>query len=333
MLNTLTSFSANSLKSRFLSGKKKTTFYLFALSFLLIVIYLIGISSAKAQWQPDFRLTNDTFYSSAAYGRSIVAYGDFVHVVFYDNHEGNSGGIYYKRSTDGGIIWENDTQLSLTFFSGLPSVAVSGQFVHVVWYSNNNNGNRVIYYRRSTNGGNSWRQVIQLSSISGCWEGVNSPCIAAFGSSVYVSWRQQNDAIYCIWGQYYRRSTDNGKSWDAISGISILPNSIVGSGSIVHAVGGKNSVGGGYYNRTTDGGITWGGEKLISNHIPSSIAVSGSNIYVVSQGYSPNENNKIYYNHSSDGGINWNADTLLTNDDIVVSQPSISVSGSNVYVE
>ena len=102
--------------------------------FLLLTFFLFaGVS--QAQWQPDFRLTNDPAESITSFNNAwcIASSGDVVHVVWYDQRDGNDE-IYYKRSTDGGTSWGADTRLTNnTAGSQFPSVTVSGQVVHVVW--------------------------------------------------------------------------------------------------------------------------------------------------------------------------------------------------------
>jgi len=53
------------------------------------------------------RLTNDPGQSSTSENNAwcVVSNGDFVHVAWFDDRDGNSE-IYYKRSTNGGITWE-----------------------------------------------------------------------------------------------------------------------------------------------------------------------------------------------------------------------------------
>src|SRR3970040_1297733 len=105
--------------------------------FLLLTINC-SLLTVHAQWQPDVRLTNDPASSITSFNNAwcIASSGNVVLVVWYDNRDGNYE-IYYKRSTDGGVSWGSDTRLTNnTANSFLPSVAVSGSVVHVVWYDN-----------------------------------------------------------------------------------------------------------------------------------------------------------------------------------------------------
>jgi hypothetical protein len=112
-------------------------------------IYYKRSTDAGASWGADTRLTNN---SANSFSPSVSVSGQVVHVVWSDNREGNNNEIYYKRSTDGGVSWGADTRLTNNSAnSSYPSVSVSGQVVHVVWYDERD-GNSEIYYKRDPTG-------------------------------------------------------------------------------------------------------------------------------------------------------------------------------------
>jgi hypothetical protein len=91
--------------------------------------------------------TRLTFNSANSEHPSIWASGQNLHLVFENNQNTNLQ-IYYKRSTNGGTNWASDTRLTNTSFtSARPSVTVSGNVVHAVWYDSRN-GAEDIYYKR-----------------------------------------------------------------------------------------------------------------------------------------------------------------------------------------
>ena len=127
----------------------------------ILVLTLIIVSSAYSQWQPDVRLTNNPAASLTSFNnaRCIAASGDSVHVAWLENRNGNYE-IYYKRSTDGGLSWGADTRLTNNSAASYePSVTVSGQVVHVVWYDGRD-GNMEIYYKRDPTGNSIGIQII-----------------------------------------------------------------------------------------------------------------------------------------------------------------------------
>jgi hypothetical protein len=77
--------------------------------------------------------------------------GQAVHVVWYDERDGNPE-IYYKRSVNNGVSWEVDNRLTNNSSgSWVSSVSVSGSSVHVTWYDERD-GNPEIYYKRNPTG-------------------------------------------------------------------------------------------------------------------------------------------------------------------------------------
>jgi len=147
-------------------------------------------------WEAETRLTNDPGSSQLP---SIAVFGLNVHVAWYDSRDGNSE-IYYKRSTDGGVSWDIDTRLTDALSSSLlPSVAVSGSNVHIVWYDVRD-GNTEIYYKLSTDGGINWGTDTRLTndpSVS------MRPSISISNSALHVVWSDNRDGNYEM---YYKRN-------------------------------------------------------------------------------------------------------------------------------
>ncbi len=156
-------------------------------------------------WSSDTRLTSNIYYSNYP---SVASNGSNVHVVWFDNRDGNWE-IYYKRSTDNGATWSTDTRLTNdTCSSECPCVAVSGQYIHLLWYDKRDNQCAEIYYKRSTDEGITWGPDTRLSYYS---FGSYGPSVADSGSLVHVAWNDFRDGNHEI---YYKRSTDNGITWD-----------------------------------------------------------------------------------------------------------------------
>ncbi len=303
---------------------------------------LIAAATLTAQgWGPDVRLTNDPAKSYTSYNEAwcIAASGNNIHAVWYDNRDGNWE-ICYKRSTDNGATWGSDTRLTNEASAdSLPSVAVSGNTIHVVWHSNRD-GNPEIYYKRSTDNGTTWGADTRLSNASG-----NSryPSVAVSGDNIHVVWADNRDGGN--WEIYYKRSTDGGVTWGPDTrlihdgAISNFP-SIAVSGSNIHVVwddrrnGGTGEI---YYKRSTDNGSTWGSDTRLTNDPAwsrySSIAVDGDNIHVVwDDARHDYYHAEIYYKRSTDNGTTWEPDKRLTNDPANSQLTSPVVSGNNIHV-
>ncbi len=187
--------------------------------FLAITFYFTLFTfNLFAQWQPDVRLTNAAYNSYTTYNNAwcIASSGDVVHVVWFDLRDLNYE-IYYKRSTNGGIVWGADTRLtSNSAVSRHPSVAVSGQVVHVVW-DDDRNVNPEIYYKRSTDGGVSWGADTRLTNNPAV---STRPSISVSGQVVHVVWTDTRDGNYEI----YYKLNPTGNTIGIININSGIPN-------------------------------------------------------------------------------------------------------------
>jgi hypothetical protein len=153
---------------------------------------------------------------------------------------------------------------------------------------------------------------------------------------VWYDNRDTNEEIY------YKRSTDEGTTWEADTRLSnnIASSqfpSVAVSGSQVYVVWQdfRDSKWMIYYKRSTDGGATWGTDTQFSNNPYTarepSVAVSGSLAYVVWE--DDRESSKeIFFKRTTDGGANWTADTRLTNNTGYSGYAFVSLSGSQAHV-
>ena len=253
---------------------------------LFISISLLGSLVSYAQWQPDVRLTNNPSPSNTSLNNSwcVAASGDTVLAVWDDQRDGNYE-IYFKRSTDAGISWGEDTRLTNSAYSYDPCITIKGSVVHIVWQELRD-GYYEIYYIRSTDGGVSWDADTRLTTnTSDSW----NPSIAANGSLVHVVWedeRQGNSEIY------YKNSTDGGVTWGADTRLTSSPSdswnpSVTVSGLLVHVAwydfrDGNWEI---YYKRSADGGVSWGTDTRMTNNSHVSrypcLASSGSVVHLV----------------------------------------------------
>ncbi len=311
------------------------TLFVLTFNFTLLTFNLF------AQWETDVRLTNDPAISATSLNNAwcIAADGNIVHVVWYEQRDGNRE-IYYKRSKDGGVNWGADSRLTNDpAASFLPSVAVSAQVVHVVWFDDRD-GNQEIYYKRSTDGGISWGADVADTRLTNNSAPSSFPSVSVSGSVVHVVWMDDRDG-----GNpeiYYKRSTDGGESWEADTRLTNDPAvsefpSVSVSGQVVHVVWDDNRDGNFeiYYKRSTDGGVSWSEDTRLTNYsahsYSPSVSVSGLAVHVVWYDFRDG-NFEIYYKRSTDGGVSWSEDTRLTNYSFTSASPSVSVSGQVVHV-
>ncbi len=312
------------------------------LSVLLFVLAMLFCTISNAQWQPDVQLTNNSGASFTSDNNAwcVAADGNLVHVVWYDDRDGNFE-IYYKRSTDAGASWGADTRLSSdTARSFEPSIAVSGSIVHVVWYDYRNGDYADIYYKRSTDGGVSWGADMRLTNGSA---ESKFPSVSVSGLNVHVVWIRQ-DTSNLITNTYYKRSTDGGANWDANRQLTfgnlayMVSPSISVSGQSVHVTMtdiNAQSAWNIYYVRSTDGGANWGAGTWLTDSTVHSwwncIAASGLLVHVV--WFSERDGHyEIFYKRSMNGGVSWESNTRLTNNNFPSEYPSVAASGLLVHI-
>ncbi|MHC1777166.1 MAG: exo-alpha-sialidase [Lentimicrobium sp.] len=296
-------------------------------------VYYKRSADGGLSWGDDIRLTDSPDYS---YVPSIAVSGSVVHVVWSDKRD-LDWEIYYKRSTDGGNSWEEDTRIFNNPGNAWhAAIALSGNFVHLVWYEHYLMSTWEIMYARSSDNGTSWEEVLPLTTDP---SDSFLPSICANGPVLHVAWRDKRDDNSEI---YYKRSMDNGLNWlpdtrlTYDGGQSTYP-SIGVSESDVTIVwqddrNGYNDI---YYIASTNGGTGWGAEIRLTDDsgVSSSpnLAVAGSGLFLV---WVDNRdfNEEIYYRNSMDGGLSWSADKRLTDDPAESAYAFLSISGSVVHV-
>lgn len=286
-----------------------------------------------SQWQADVRLTTSLAHSEFS---ALAVSGTVVHVVWQDDRDGNYE-IYYKRSANSGANWGSDTRLTnFTLNSMNPSIAVSGQSVHVVWMDFRD-GNREIYYKLSTDGGVTWGSDVRLTNNASLSQ---APNVSVSGQSIHVVWDEYRDGNYEI---YYKRSTDGGLSWGAdtrLTNYSAASNAptISVSGANIHVVwvderDGNPEI---YYKRSSDAGVSWSTDTRLTNNIyyssSSCITVSSAVVHVVWEDKRDGGNAELYYKRSTDGGLNWGTDSRLTNNSANSEAPSVVASGAVIHI-
>src|SRR5262249_5744031 len=149
-------------------------------------IYYKRSSDGGLTWGADTRLTNNPSGSTVP---AIVASGNNVHVAWEEYRHGPAE-IYYKRSSDGGATWGNDTRLrnnSANSFS--PSIAASGSDVNVAWFDQRD-GNFEIYDKHSADGGLNWEPDIRVTTNLAV---SNYPSVSVSAPNVHIVWFDERD--------------------------------------------------------------------------------------------------------------------------------------------
>lgn len=303
---------------------------------LFFIFFMCMQVTTKAQWEPDVRLTFDPHTSTTGYSpgaHSIASSSDTIHVVWADDRDGNFE-IYYKRSTDRGLTWGTDIRITNQgIVADSPAIAVSGSSVHIVW-RDYRDLNAKLYYIRSSDGGNCWDTISQLTNSLHCF----NPSLTVSGSFVHMVYYEYSDQKGEI---YYMRSTDAGLTWEPETRLTNDPAfsmypSIAASGPDLHVAwfdrrDGNLEI---YYKRSEDAGINWGPDtRLTNNDFYSNypcIGVYESNIHLLFMD-NRSGNYEIYYKNSVDGGINWNSEYCLSDNTGVSRFSNLAVSGQELF--
>ncbi|HKQ22027.1 MAG TPA: hypothetical protein VJS91_08310 [Nitrososphaeraceae archaeon] len=133
----------------------------------------------------SINLSNNTGVSESAI---TVLSGNNVYVVWQDNSTGN-GDIYFRRSIDGGHIFDDILNISNNSGSSqTPQIAVSGNNVYVVW-QDNSTGNGDIYLKGSFNNGENFTKRRNISDDPGSSQ---LPQIAVSENNTKVIWINSN---------------------------------------------------------------------------------------------------------------------------------------------
>jgi hypothetical protein len=195
-------------------------------------IYYARSLDNGATWDPDTIITSGS--PPAGKNLASVAVSDsIVHVVWMDMRADPQ--IYYTRSLDNGTTWEVDRGISPDS-AQFPSVAVHDSVVHLV-YADFRLGPAFpkIYYQHSLDNGTTWETEVMLADSFASWY----PSVAVSDSKIHAVWLDSRHGDPSE--VYYRRSMDNGITWDAevrlTDNLSESKEVSVGvSDSIVHVV-------------------------------------------------------------------------------------------------
>jgi hypothetical protein len=246
--------------------------------------------------------------------------------------------ILIKKSVDGGLTFGDEINLSNNpGFSEHPQIATSGNNVYVAWIDNSpsidsfpSEDNKKIIFRKSTDGGNTFGEMVTLSNVPAA-DSFNQE-MAAAGNKVYVVW-QVTPLLPTT-----DRSTDNGETFEEAKSLSnnafksypkvaayennvyvVWNVGIIGDNANRENDSNNNSSAdsGIFLTKSFDSGRGFDDTiKLSANWNSvgeSQVAATGDNVYVV-WGGNPDEKvaGNLFYTLSSDDGTTFSAATTFT---------------------
>jgi hypothetical protein len=135
-----------------------------------------------------------------------------IHIVWMDHYDrfgtGTMGAIFYLNSSDGGLTWSEDFNLTpMNLDADYPDIALDGDNIHVT-YCEERSGLWQIYYRRSDDSGVTWTDEFIVSNST---ENLSRSVIKVKENAVFALWSDKKDPIAEV---YLRNSSDNGQDWD-----------------------------------------------------------------------------------------------------------------------
>jgi hypothetical protein len=120
--------------------------------------------------------------SGLSYLTQIVTFGSNVYLTFEDNTAGNDQ-VLFRRSTDGGASFDNAINLSNgPSFSWGGRIAISKNYVYVVYYDNKINNNYQVFLIVSRDNGASFNLPVNVSNNNS--RAARYPDIAVNGDTV-----------------------------------------------------------------------------------------------------------------------------------------------------
>jgi hypothetical protein len=262
-------------------------------------IYFSNSNDRANTWSNEKQISKETGYK--AVGPEVFANNSNVHIIWKDMR-GSDEEIYYRRSVDGGITFDNgqgvDEDRRITFSPSAISgqtITGSGSNISVAWADERLGGNYwEIYWMISKDNGYTWEDglgnVGQDRRIS--FVGAQDPAIAMVGSTIHMVYVDPIDVTND--NLFYINSTDNGATWNT-------PIKLIGpTPHVIHP----------------------------------NIDVDGDNVCVVwSDRRDDGTHGQIYYKKSSDGGITWSGDLRLTYNLSLNSQwPRLSIFNNTIHL-
>jgi hypothetical protein len=172
-------------------------------------IYYINSTNNGITWSEPQILTGAIRDSFAP---AIAVNGSNVHIVWTDHYDrfGNPtmGAIFYINSSDGGITWSEDFNLSpMNLDADYPDIAVYGHNIHVT-YGEERSGPWQVFYRRSEDDGLTWNEEFMISNSS---DGISPSKVKSKQNAIFISWSDLKNPECEV---YLRNSSDNGQNWD-----------------------------------------------------------------------------------------------------------------------
>ncbi len=298
-------------------------------------IYVDCSSDGGLNWGTDTRVNDDAAGTYKRYNPDIaIASSGRVHVVWYDDRDGDYN-IYYTHSSVGGG-WSTNNRLNHdpgTATQQTPSVAVHGNTVYAAW-QDYRNSTWDLYTNYSTDGGDTWQTSDQKVNDS---SGIEQPVLAVDGQgTAWASWRVITSGQYILYSDAYG---PNGWGTDTVvtSSTAFKQNpAIAAGGSPVYVAWYHSSTGGDadIFLSAWNGSL-WGDAVQVNDEgearqeRPGLAVGSTGTLYAAWMDYRNDANNAdLYFARSTDGGGTWGTNVQVSDGGHYVNKaPAIAAAG------
>jgi hypothetical protein len=271
---------------------------------------------------------------------SISAYGNNVYIVWNQANEAGGNEIYFSRSINNGINFEEPKNLLASSTEPMhPRVTSSQNETFVVWNQATGIQPNEVLFTQSLNNGENFEKPINVSNNEG--NSLN-PKIANMNGTIIIVWNDnsqnnKNDILLAM-SDTGGETFENTVNLSNNTGDSINPEIYVTTSSINVAWEDSSQVNSSSHDIlfTKNNGTNIGFEKPInlSNNDgesldPTMLAI-GSNVYVAWRDSSEG-NNEIFLSKSVDNGANFGHPTNLSNSTGDSNGQDLGISGTNIY--
>jgi len=165
-------------------------------------IFYVSSVDGGNYFSPPAQLTNDIGDQSHA---AVALVGSTIHFVYQDQLNNGDERIFYTKSSDKGLTWQDQVALTNTpeAQDHYPAIAAVNNRVFVAW-CRYYQYDEAIYAKASFDSGANWKPDVQVSEYAPP-SFQEFPAIGSNGTQVHVAWDSQ--------GIQYSQSEDSGITW------------------------------------------------------------------------------------------------------------------------